>query len=51
MVSELDDFVAQAVERLSAHDPVTLFPASQPGQTGWTDVGGSVHSGLSGFVT
>jgi ketosteroid isomerase-like protein len=41
------------VDQLSTHDPVTLFPASQPGQTGWTDVSqairrvASVYSGSS----
>ena len=72
LVSELDDFVSQTVERhsgattgvrngdpssfieqLSTHDPVTLFPASQPSQIGWADVSHAVEfevvaAGLSG---
>ena len=41
------------IDQLSTHDPVTLFPASQPGQTGWKDVSeairrvASVYSGSS----
>src|SRR3954454_4374417 len=31
------------VEQLSTHDPVTLFPASQPGQTGWADVSRAIR--------
>jgi ketosteroid isomerase-like protein len=42
------------VEQLSTHDPVTLFPASQPSQIGWADVSqaiqrvASVYSSSSG---
>lgn len=31
------------VEQLSTHDPVTLFPASQPGQMGWADVSQAIR--------
>ena len=31
------------VDQLSPQDPVTLFPASQPGQTGWTDVSQAIR--------
>ena len=31
------------VDQLSTHDPVTLFPASQPGQTGWADVSQAIR--------
>jgi ketosteroid isomerase-like protein len=31
------------VEELSTHDPVTLFPASQPSQTGWADVSQAIR--------
>jgi ketosteroid isomerase-like protein len=31
------------VEQLSTHDPVTLFPASQPGQVGWADVSQAIR--------
>jgi ketosteroid isomerase-like protein len=31
------------VEELSTHDPVTLFPASQPNQTGWADVSQAIR--------
>jgi ketosteroid isomerase-like protein len=31
------------VEQLSTHDPVTLFPASQPGQTGWAGVSQAIR--------
>ena len=31
------------VEQLSTHDPVTLFPASQPSQVGWADVSQAIR--------
>jgi ketosteroid isomerase-like protein len=31
------------IEQLSTHDPVTLFPASQPSQMGWADVSRAVR--------
>jgi ketosteroid isomerase-like protein len=31
------------VEQLSTHDPVTLFPASQPSQIGWADVSQAIR--------
>jgi ketosteroid isomerase-like protein len=31
------------VEQLSTHNPVTLFPASQPGQLGWADVSRAIR--------
>ncbi len=31
------------IEQLSTHDPVTLFPASQPGQAGWADVSEAIR--------
>jgi ketosteroid isomerase-like protein len=31
------------VEQLSTHDPVTLFPASQPSQMGWADVSQAIR--------
>jgi ketosteroid isomerase-like protein len=34
---------APFVAQLSTHDPVTLFPASQPSQVGWSDVSGAIR--------
>ena len=31
------------VEQLSTHEPVTLFPASQPSQAGFADVSQAIH--------
>src|SRR3954451_3180564 len=31
------------LEQLSTHDPVTLFPASQPDATGWANVGHAIR--------
>jgi len=31
------------IEQLSTRDPVTLFPASQPAQTGWADVSQAIR--------
>jgi ketosteroid isomerase-like protein len=31
------------MEQLSTHDPVTLFPASQPSQRGWADVSQAIR--------
>ena len=39
------------VEQLSTHDPVTLFPASQPTQTGWADVSQAIRRVASVYST
>lgn len=37
------------IEELSRHDPVTLFPASQPGQKGWEDVSQAIRRVASAY--
>src|SRR3954449_4798809 len=37
------------LEQLSTHDPVTLFPASQPDATGWANVGHAIRRVASAY--
>jgi ketosteroid isomerase-like protein len=39
------------VEQLSPHDPVTLFPASQPSQVGWADVSQAIRRVASVYAS
>jgi ketosteroid isomerase-like protein len=39
------------VEQLSTHEPVTLFPASQPGQLGWAGVSQAIRRVASVYAS